>query len=65
MPADHYLIPRRNAPKIAIPPLSKVAFLFDRVHCHYDHNHKSVLLMIVDPYPYKVAHMVEELLSVF
>lgn len=65
MPADDHLIPRRNAPHIAIPPLPKIPFLFDRMHRHYQHHYKSILLVIVYSDTDEVTHMVEEFLTVF
>lgn len=65
MPADDHLIPRRNTPQVAIPPLPEVPFLFDRMHRHYQHHYKSILLVIVYADADEVSHVVEEFLAVF
>ena len=64
MATDDHLIARRNATQIAIPPLPKIPFLFDCMHRHYQHHHKSIFLVIVYPYSYEVAHVVEEFLTI-
>lgn len=65
MPTDNKLIRRRNAHLFAIPPLSKVTFLFDGMHCHDYHNHEAILIMGINSDSNEIAHMIEKFLSIF
>lgn len=65
MPANKQLVIGGIADRLTISTLSKIALFSYNVHCHYQNNDKSILRVLAYSYSNEVAHMIEELFSVF